>query len=354
MSPIKPLPGPRSGWQRSSGAGGPGARRPGYAAHARPSCVINIAAELAKPNDERNAVLETQLAQSLNPGLQPCRRAHRPSSRTLSRLRAADQSRSGESADLRAQLRPGQAFLSYVIGVRGSYGLLVTADGLTMKRLGRHVQFARGGHRAVAPRLCAAAGTVVGFFPAQRFRPICAIAGTVCRQSQDGPIIWWWRLDGAGEPAFQSFGHRGALRKMKAIPAQRGWRGAWRSARCPARRLYFTAQAARMRPAAAAAISGSGRSLADRVHTRPAVRLPWKRLPSACRENSPVDRTCCGVGELPDTAQEVSQDTPQRRWAATRSPCCWARRKPKAGCGARPRSTQLPGALFCHPWPSAG
>ena len=40
-----------------------------------------------------------------------------------------------ELADVRAQLRPGQAFLSFVIGYRGSYGLLATQTGLTVKKL---------------------------------------------------------------------------------------------------------------------------------------------------------------------------------------------------------------------------
>jgi CHAT domain-containing protein len=96
---------------------------------------INIAAELAKSNDERNTVLEAHLVQQLT---QVSARTDALAERVLkdfpdySRLASPEPV---ELADMRTQLRQGQAFMSFIIGFRGSFGLLVTAEGLTVKRL---------------------------------------------------------------------------------------------------------------------------------------------------------------------------------------------------------------------------
>ena len=105
------------------------------AQRAREQARIGIAAEFAKPDDERNAEREAQLAQGLT--LASARADER-----LARVQQdfPDYARltnpgPAELADVRAQLGPGEALLSYVVGFRGSYGLLVTRNGLTVKRL---------------------------------------------------------------------------------------------------------------------------------------------------------------------------------------------------------------------------
>jgi CHAT domain-containing protein len=96
---------------------------------------INMAAEMAKPRDERDAVLDAKLAQNLN-------EASVRSIELISRVQKEfpeyarlAHPEPAELADIRAQLRPGQAFLTFVLGHKGGYGLLVTAGGLTVRRL---------------------------------------------------------------------------------------------------------------------------------------------------------------------------------------------------------------------------
>ena len=96
---------------------------------------FGIAAEFAKPNDERNAQHEAQLAEQLT-------LASTRSDQLLARVRQTfpDYARltnpgPAELSDIRAQLEPGEALLSFVIGFEGGYGLLVTDKGLTIKRL---------------------------------------------------------------------------------------------------------------------------------------------------------------------------------------------------------------------------
>jgi CHAT domain-containing protein len=96
---------------------------------------IDIAAEFAKPDDERNPAREAQLAQSL---AQSSARANELAMRVQQifpdYVRLTNPG-PAEISDVQAQLGSGEAFLSFVVGFRGSYGLLVTANGLTAKRL---------------------------------------------------------------------------------------------------------------------------------------------------------------------------------------------------------------------------
>ncbi len=106
------------------------------AQRARDQLRIDLAAELAKSDDERNAVRETLLSQNLEIATA---RARQLTTRVQGDFPAYIKlSNPGpvELSDVRAQLRPGEAFLAYVIGIKGSYGLLVTGDGMTIKRLG--------------------------------------------------------------------------------------------------------------------------------------------------------------------------------------------------------------------------
>jgi CHAT domain-containing protein/tetratricopeptide (TPR) repeat protein len=92
---------------------------------------IGLAAEFAKPDDERNGTREKalqadlvlastrsdQLAQQVNQSYPDYARLADPGPASLS--------------DVQTKLGPDEAFLSYVIGVNGSFGLLVTPHGFT-------------------------------------------------------------------------------------------------------------------------------------------------------------------------------------------------------------------------------
>ncbi len=105
------------------------------AQRARDQLRLAIAAELAKAAEERDLQHETRLGQLL---VSASGRADTLAARVqeefpdYARLASPGQV---TLADLRAQLRSGEAFLSYVIGYRGGYGLLATQTGLTIKKL---------------------------------------------------------------------------------------------------------------------------------------------------------------------------------------------------------------------------
>jgi len=96
---------------------------------------IDIAAELAKANEERNVQQETQLAQRLT---QVSARADELIARVQKDFPDYARLANPEPvalADLKAQLRTGQGFLTFMMGYKGSYGLLVTESGLSVKKL---------------------------------------------------------------------------------------------------------------------------------------------------------------------------------------------------------------------------
>ncbi len=96
---------------------------------------INAAAELAKSSDERDPQQEAKLVQALT---QASDRAEALAARVQKEF--PDYARLAspqpvELADVRAQLRPGQAFLSFLVGYKQGYGLLVTRAGLSVRKL---------------------------------------------------------------------------------------------------------------------------------------------------------------------------------------------------------------------------
>jgi len=105
------------------------------AQRARDHLRIDIAAEFAKPDDERNAAREAQLAQNLMSTSTHADELLMRVQKTFPDYAKLTSPGPVELSDVRAQLRPGEALLSFVVGFRGSYGLLVTGDGLAVKRL---------------------------------------------------------------------------------------------------------------------------------------------------------------------------------------------------------------------------
>ena len=101
----------------------------------RDTARMNLAAEYAKPDDERDGTRERALdadmtaasarADDLNAKLHASFPAY---------AQLADPG-PAELADVKARRGSGEAFLSYVIGVKASYALLVTPSGLTVRKL---------------------------------------------------------------------------------------------------------------------------------------------------------------------------------------------------------------------------
>jgi CHAT domain-containing protein len=102
---------------------------------ARDQTRLDIAAELAKPDDERNAAKETQLVQSLKTASDRADELQAQVEKTFPDYAKLANPGPAELAGVQSQLKPGEAFLSFVIGHDGSYGLLLTKSGLTARAL---------------------------------------------------------------------------------------------------------------------------------------------------------------------------------------------------------------------------
>jgi CHAT domain-containing protein len=265
---------------------------------------INIAAELAKATDERNALLETQLTQSLT---QAVTRADDLTARVQERFPEYARLTNPEAvnlADLRAQLRPGQAFLSYVIGVRGSYGLLVTSEGLTAKRLdvtsnslSADIALLR---RAFVPQL--------GELPAFSLRNAYTLYSQLLGPFADslkgvdhllvapGPVLAnlpFSLLVSAPPSDNESYGGAQWLARHMAI------------SQVPSARAYISLrQAARLRQAPPRPFLGLGDPLL--TGSTGSGGAAMEALAVSCRQSSPVAPALLqGLAPLPDTAEEV-------------------------------------------------
>jgi CHAT domain-containing protein len=105
------------------------------ASRTRDNARIDLAAEFAKPDDERNAQREAQLANNLRDvSLRADQLLANLQQRFPDYARLANPA-PAELGDVRARLRDDEAFVSFVIGVRGSYALLVTTKGLAVRQL---------------------------------------------------------------------------------------------------------------------------------------------------------------------------------------------------------------------------
>lgn len=105
------------------------------AERSRDNTRINLAAEIAKADEERNAERERKLAADLKvASTKADELAARVQQAFPDYARLANPGPAGLS-ELQAQLRPGEAFLSFVIGVKESYALLATRQGFAIERL---------------------------------------------------------------------------------------------------------------------------------------------------------------------------------------------------------------------------
>jgi CHAT domain-containing protein len=105
------------------------------AQRARDQLRMAIAAELAKAGDERDPQRETRLAQLLTSASDRADTLSVRVQKEFPEYARLASPQPVELADVQSQLRPRQAFLSFVIGYRASYGLLATQSGLSVKKL---------------------------------------------------------------------------------------------------------------------------------------------------------------------------------------------------------------------------
>jgi CHAT domain-containing protein len=105
------------------------------AQRARDEMRINIAAEFAKPDDERSPAREAQQAQNLAAASMRADELLARAQQSFPDFARFTNPGPADLADVKARLRPGEAVLSFVVGLQESYGLLVTDKGLTIKKL---------------------------------------------------------------------------------------------------------------------------------------------------------------------------------------------------------------------------
>ena len=188
---------------------------------------IELAAETAKPDDRRDGNRERRLVADLQAAAaQSDQLAARIRSEFPDYAKLADPG-PAELGELQAQLGPGEAFLSFVIGAKDSYALLATSDGLTVQRIAVTQASLAGDVGDLRTRLRAAPGPA----PAVRCRRVLRALSPRARPAR-GPAARHRSSRGgadrcAREPAARAAGHRARRRRcLTAMPP--GWCAGWR------------------------------------------------------------------------------------------------------------------------------
>ena len=277
------------------------------AQQARDHLRIDIAAEFAKPDDERDAGRETRLAQSLT---QASAHAGELEAQLQQRFPAyARLANPGPAAlsDVRAQLRPGEAFLSYVVGFKGSYGLLVTPGGLTVKALGvsadQLTTDIAGLRHAFTPQL----GQLPDFslrnaygLYTQLLAPFAdGLKGVDHLVIAPGPVLAnlpFSLLVSAAPSDSTSYANAAWLIRDRAV------------SQVPGPRAFVSLrQAEKTRVAAARPFLGLGDPLLTGTAGGPGAAAALDSLATSCRESSPMPAELLrALAPLPDTAREVN------------------------------------------------
>lgn len=105
------------------------------AQNARDTARVDLAAEFAKPDEVRNAQREEQLTSAVAQASTQTDALFAKVEQTFpDYAKLADPGPAGLAA-VQAQLQPGEALVSFLIGVKSSYALLVTSKGLVAKPL---------------------------------------------------------------------------------------------------------------------------------------------------------------------------------------------------------------------------
>lgn len=98
---------------------------------ARDDARLELVAENAKPNDERNAVLAAKFDADLKSASADVDTLTAQVAKSYPAYARLADPGPVELADFQKALRPGEAFLTFVIGAKGSFALVVTASGLS-------------------------------------------------------------------------------------------------------------------------------------------------------------------------------------------------------------------------------
>jgi CHAT domain-containing protein len=106
------------------------------AQRARDGARIQLAAETAKTDDQRNAARETKLQQDLSAATAHADEIAAKVQHNFPNYANFAEPGPVELGELQVQLRPGEAFLSFIIGNEDGYALLVTPDAMSVQRVG--------------------------------------------------------------------------------------------------------------------------------------------------------------------------------------------------------------------------
>ncbi|MBV9046148.1 MAG: CHAT domain-containing protein [Alphaproteobacteria bacterium] len=105
------------------------------AQHTRDMARLELVAENAKPNDERNGTLVAKLTTDVKTASDAADALQAQVLRSYPDYARMADPGPVALADFQHQLKSDEAFLTFVVGVRGSYALVVTPNGLTAKPL---------------------------------------------------------------------------------------------------------------------------------------------------------------------------------------------------------------------------
>jgi CHAT domain-containing protein len=263
---------------------------------------IEIATQNAKPDSDRDAAREKALAAELEVATKRTAELF-----ATVRERFPDYTRLAEPGtvgldDLQGRLRPKEAFASFVIGVRQSYVLLVTRDGLTVRPV-----------RATASSLAADIGDLREVFTLRLGKPAAFSlkSSYALYQRLLEPIMA--ELAGANHLVVASTGDLASLPLSLLVTADPGDGNDYVAAAWLIRR---TAVSQIPSPRAFVALRSADRAAPPRPYlgigdpafggTGPASGKALSNLAQVCQRGGPVDPTLLrGLPLLPDTAGEV-------------------------------------------------
>jgi CHAT domain-containing protein len=265
---------------------------------------IDIAGEFAKPDDERNAAREAQLAQELRVASASADELGARLQQTFPGYANLANPGPAQLSAVQRQLGQKEALLSFVIGFQGSYGLLVTQKGLkimslnvTAETLGADIAALRS---AFVPQL----GTLPAFpigsahaLYAQLLEPFTAeLAGVDHLVVAPGPVLTnlpFSLLVSAMPSVTTGYADAAWLIRSMAV------------SQVPTPRAFVSLrQADAVRVAAPRPFLGLGNPL---LTGATAANTALEALSTSCREARPMSAALLRtLAPLPDTAEEVN------------------------------------------------